>query len=177
VSASVSVLEIHQEMDRVRVEFHGLLAQASPNDLARASDGTHWSNEQLLFHMLFGYLVVRNLRIIVEVFGRLPDPVSRAFGRLLDSLNRPFHVINYLGSRRGARVIRPARIGRRFDRTIASLQRHLDAETESALARRMHFPTRWDPFFGDVMTLQDVYHYPTQHFDFHRAQLTLNQKD
>ena len=142
MSASVSVLEIHQEMDRVRVEFHGLLAQASPNDLARASDGTHWSNEQLLFHMLFGYLVVRNLRIIVEVFGRLPDPVSRAFGRLLDSLNRPFHVINYWGSRMGARVIRPARIGRLFDRTIASLQRHLDAETESALARRMSTTTR-----------------------------------
>jgi len=38
----------------------------------------------------------------------------------------------------------------------------------------MHFPTRWDPFFTDVMTLRDVYRYPTQHFDFHRAQLTLD---
>jgi hypothetical protein len=38
-----------------------------------------------------------------------------------------------------------------------------------ALARSMRFPTSWDPFFTDVMTLADVYHYPTQHFDFHGA--------
>jgi hypothetical protein len=31
----------------------------------------------------------------------------------------------------------------------------------------------WDPYFKDMMTLGDVYHYGTQHFDHHRAQLTL----
>ena len=35
----------------------------------------------------------------------------------------------------------------------------------------MHFPVGWDPFFKDVMTLADVYHFGTQHFDYHRAQL------
>jgi hypothetical protein len=29
--------------------------------------------------MLFGYLVVRNLRVLVWIFGRLPDGFSRAF--------------------------------------------------------------------------------------------------
>jgi hypothetical protein len=72
-----------------------LLAGASPGDLARTSNGTRWSNEQLLFHMLFGYLVVRNLRIIVKVFGRLPDQASQAFARLLNSSSTPFHVINF----------------------------------------------------------------------------------
>jgi hypothetical protein len=32
---------------------------------------------------------------------------------------------------------------------------------------------RWDPFFKDTMTLADVYHFPTQHFEFHRRPLTL----
>jgi hypothetical protein len=41
------------------------------------------------------------------------------------------------------------------------------------LERGMHYPTRWDPFFKDYMTLADVYLFPTQHFDFHRRQLTL----
>ena len=27
--------------------------------------------------------------------------------------------------------------------------------------------------FKDVMTLADLYHYPTQHFEFHQRQLTL----
>ncbi|MFF3336201.1 hypothetical protein ACFYWX_42905 [Streptomyces sp. NPDC002888] len=37
----------------------------------------------------------------------------------------------------------------------------------------MHYPTRWDPFFRDVMTIADLYRYPTRHFGFHRRQLTL----
>jgi hypothetical protein len=36
------------------------------------------------------------------------------------------------------------------------------------------FPTRWDPFFKSKMSLSDVYHYPTQHFEFHKRQLTLS---
>jgi Mycothiol maleylpyruvate isomerase N-terminal domain len=171
--SSASRAAIAAEMDRARAEFHRLLAQASDAELAQPTNGTRWTNEQLLFHMLFGYLIVRNLRIIAKVLGRLPVPVSRAFARLLNSATTPFHLINFWGSRVGARVFSPARMGRRFDRTIASLQRHLNTETERELARSMHYPTRWDPSFTDVMTLHDVYHYPTQHFDFHRAQLTL----
>ena len=110
----------------------------------------------------------------MKIVGRLPQPVSRAFARLLNSATSPFHVINFWGSRVGARIFSPARMGRRFDRTIASLQRHLNAESERELTRSMHYPTRWDPFFTDVMTLHEVYHYPTQHFEFHRAQLTLH---
>ena len=36
----------------------------------------------------------------------------------------------------------------------------------------MHFPVDWDPYFADRMTLADVYHYGTQHFDHHARQLT-----
>jgi hypothetical protein len=38
----------------------------------------------------------------------------------------------------------------------------------------MHFPVAWDPFFKDTMTLADVYHFGTQHFDYHRSQLSLS---
>jgi hypothetical protein len=57
---------------------------------------------------------------------------------------------------------------------IAKSHRRLDAESDVGLARGMHYPTRWDPFFADYMTLVDVYRFPTQHFDFHRRQLTLD---
>ncbi|SFN30353.1 Uncharacterised protein [Nocardia asteroides] len=41
----------------------------------------------------------------------------------------------------------------------------------------MHFPTHWDRFFSDYMTLKDVYRYPARHFDFHREQLTIGPLD
>ena len=168
--------DIRAEMEQARQTFRQLLAQASPEDLRRRSDGTRWTNEQLLFHMLFGYLVVRALLWLVRGFGRLPDVVDRAFARLLNSASAPFHLINYWGSCGGAIVIGRARMGRVMDRVIASLQRHLATESESALALRMHFPVSWDPFFRDVMTLADVYHYATQHFEYHRQQLTLTDQ-
>jgi hypothetical protein len=165
--------DIRAEMEQARQTFQHLLAQASPDDLSRGSRGTRWTNEQLLFHMLFGYLVVRALLGLVRGFGRLPDGVGRAFARLLNAASAPFHVINYWGSRGGATVFGPARMGRAMDRVIASLERRLDRESDASLALRMHFPPRWDPFFAEVMTLADVYHYASQHFEFHRQQLTL----
>jgi hypothetical protein len=64
-------------------------------------------------------------------------------------------------------------MGRWMDRVIASLQRRLGRESDADLEVRMHFPTRWDPYFTDVMTVAGVYHYATQHFEFHAQQLTL----
>ena len=168
---------IHAELERARASFHALAAQASPADLRRASDGTRWTNQQLLFHMLFGYMIVRALLWLVRMFGRLPDGFSRLFARLLNAGTRPFHVVNYLGSCGAALVFRDARLTGKLDRTIAALHRHLDRETDEALARRMHFPVGWDPFFTDRMSLLDVYHYGTEHFDFHRRQLTLQQPE
>ena len=55
--------------------------------------------------------------------------------------------------------------------------RHLNRESDAALARKMHFPVQWDPFFKQVMTLADVYHYATEHFEFHRQQLTVTHPD
>ena len=69
------------------------------------------------------------------------------------------------------------RMGAKMDRVHRALDRKLASESEETLHRAMHFPTRWDPFFKDRMTLEDVYRYPGQHFDFHKQQLTLVSAD
>lgn len=60
--------KIYAELDRVRDDFRGLLDSATVGELRQPTNGTKWNNEQLLFHMLFGYLLVRNLRLIVWGF-------------------------------------------------------------------------------------------------------------
>jgi hypothetical protein len=174
--SSVNRPAIHEELERARTTFHRLLDDAGEADLRRPTDGTRWTNEQLLFHMLFGYILVRPLLVLLRIFGRLPRGVSQGFARLLNAATRPFDVINYLGPLGGARVFGRRRMGTAFDRVIVSLHRGLDAEQEADLALGMHYPTRWDPFFREVMTVADLYRYPTQHFDFHRRQLTLRDK-
>jgi DinB superfamily len=164
---------VADEMERVRADFHELVDTATSADLPKRSDGTKWTNEQLLFHMLFGYLIVRTLLVLVKVFARLPDSFSRAFAATLNRATRPFHVVNYVGSLGGARVLGHAGMERLLDGVVGSLQGSLRRESESGLRRGMHFPVGWDPYFRDFMTVGDVYHYATQHYDHHRRQLTL----
>ncbi len=168
---------VGEELEAARSAFHRMLRDATPARLRRASDGTHWTNEQLLFHMLFGYMIARVLLVLAHLFSRLLAPASHGFARLLNSLTGPFDVVNYYGSCVGARIIRPQRMGAQFDRVTASLRRRLARETDAHLRRGMHYPVRWDPFFKDFMTIDDIYHYPTQHFGFHRRQLTLTGLD
>ena len=165
---------IRAETDQARQDFRHLLARASAADLRRPSDGTKWTNQQLLFHMLFGYLIVRALLPLARIFGHLPGGASHAFARLLDSARKPFHLINYLGSCAGARIIPPARMPAVLGRVTATLQHRIQQET-TTLGRGMHYPTTWDPLFTDYMTLGEIYHYPAQHYRHHRHQLTLSE--
>jgi DinB superfamily len=163
---------IRAEFEGAKATFHSLLESASEEELARPSDGTRWTNRQLLFHMLFGYMVVRALLPLVRIMRRLPDS-GRVFAAVLDAGATPFDAINYWGSCGAARLYSTQRMGRKFDAMIAALERRLGAEPEEDMGRSTVFPTRWDPFFKSKMTLSDVYHYPTQHFDVHQRQLTL----
>jgi hypothetical protein len=167
-AASVGV-----EMDQVRLVFRELVETAESGDLRRRSEGTRWTNRQLLFHMVFGYLVVRTLLPLVRGFGRLPLSYSRRFAAVLHAIRRPYHLVNYAGSCVGGAVLTPRAMTALLDRTVAALQRSLAGENEQSLALRMAFPTSWDPYFTDTMTVLDVYHFATQHFTHHQHQLTL----
>ena len=164
---------VHAELDGAREVFHQLLTSADAAGLRQPTNGTRWTNEQLLFHMLFGYMVVHSLLVLVRIFARLPDAASRVFAALLDRAVRPFNVVNYWGSVVGVRVFPAARMAAKFDRVTTSLRDKLSRESQQSLSRGMHYPTTWDPFFSPYMTLADVYAYPTKHFHFHREQLTI----
>ena len=165
---------VRAEMDQARLDFRRLVADATPAGLRRPSAGTGWTNQQLLFHMLFGYLIVRALLVLARVFGLLPDRASKAFARLLDSARRPFDLINYLGSCAGARIIPPSRMAPALDHVIAAPRQAPATGNRLRPAPRHALPHHLDPFFTGYMTLADIYRYPTQHFRFHQRQLTLS---
>lgn len=125
--------------------------------------------------MVFGYMVVLRLLVLVRVFGRLPDRISAQFARMLNATAIPFDAVNYYGSCAAASVYNRRRMGAKLDHVIDKLQRRLARESDDSFRRGMHYPTRWDPFFDDYMTLEDVYRYPGRHFDFHTRQLTLTR--
>ena len=90
MSGQLDRRSIHAEMELARGTFKAMVATASARDLLRTTIGTRWTNQQLLFHMLFGYMVVLRLLRLVRFFGRLPDQYSLTFARILNAGARPF---------------------------------------------------------------------------------------
>ncbi|GAA4986141.1 hypothetical protein GCM10025792_37440 [Pseudonocardia tropica] len=167
----MDLYEVGEELRRAQAEFHQLVGTASRGDLERLTNGTRWTNRQLLFHMVLGYGVVRTLLSLVRTLDRLG--YSRGFAAALNAAHRPFHAINYLGPCLAARLLSPHAMTALLDTVIGSLQRRLTTETERSLASSIYVPTDWDPYFTPTMSVLDVYHFGTQHFDHHRRQLTI----
>lgn len=165
---------IAAELTRVRLDLRGLVERAEPADFERRSNATRWNNEQLLFHMVFGFMVVSRLIPLVKIVDKLPPQVGSGYAALLNAGASPFHVVNYAGTCAAATVFNRRRVSAQCDRVIHRLQRKLAGEAERDFARGMCFPVRWDPYFTHYMRLEDVYRYPTKHYDFHRRQLTFD---
>ena len=166
---------ILDEFASVRREFRNLVEVMSEDDLARLSNGTKWTNRELLFHMLFGYLIVRTLVWFCRALSRLPPNATKPAVALMNLSVRPFNWINYIGSVIGAKAFSPRRMSDILDKVTSTLGRWLVDTPDHRLSRRVCVPTKWDPFFKPHMTIFELYHYPTQHFEFHKRQLNLSQ--
>ena len=101
---------IRAELEQARATFHALVQSAGEEELGQQSNGTRWTNQQLLFHIMFGHMLVRSLLILVKCFSRLPLSFSRVLARFLDVLAGPFKLVNYWGSCAGSRLYRDERM-------------------------------------------------------------------
>ena len=115
---------------------------ATRAELRTPTNGTRWTNKQLLFHMLFGFVVVRVLLPLVKGFGRLPPAVSRVFAAILNAGTRPFHVLNYLSALPGGTVLDSPAMGRLMYSTIEHLRGSLDAGARAHTRTRDALPGR-----------------------------------
>jgi hypothetical protein len=161
------------DFERARTDFHHLVSLVGGDEWDQPTWGTRWSNEQLLFHMVFAYMISQRLLILVLLFSRVPEGISRGFARALNAATPLFDQINYYGTNLAALVYNRRRMAAKLDRVIDALQRSLAHRDQKTLSRGMYFPNRWDPYFRDYMTLGDVYSYPGKHYEHHRHQLAL----
>ncbi len=163
---------IKKEFETARSEFHELLSSLSDEDLKRRSLNPGWTNGEILFHVTFGFMILSSLAPMARFWGRLPPSYSKAFAAVLNAFTGLFNWTNAFGARTGGRAFRGKNIGRRYDRTYASLMRKLNSAPSYDWHRGMYYPTKWDSLFKEYMTLEDVLRYPVIHFRFHRAQIS-----
>jgi hypothetical protein len=163
---------IKAELENTRSRFHNTLHVMSGENWYKQSLAAEWTNGQVLFHMALGFMILSTLLNLILFFGRLPRSWSRLFSGLLNAGTRLFIRVDILGPRLGAKLFHPGSLGRKYDRAHASLLKKLDSLKEADLERGMYYPTRWDPLMKEFMTVEDVFHYMTTHFNHHLDQLS-----
>lgn len=162
---------VHSKLELTRSSFHSLLASLSEEDLDRQSLNPGWTNGEILAHMLFGFLILKALLPMVRLWGRLPKGSSKPFAWLLNAFTRPFNWFNALGARMQGRVFTYQRIGKLYDQVHASLLKQAADIYGDEWERGMYYPTKWDPNFSEFMTLEKLFLYPIDHFNFHLGQI------
>jgi len=148
-----------------------MVATVSEQGWSEPSKHPGWTNGQVLFHVLLGFLLVPPLVRLLVVFGHLPRVVGRAFAGFLNLSTPLFHRINAVGPRGAARVLGRSGVLARFDRVHRIILTRLEHVRPDQWALTMAYPTRWDPRFGSDMRLEDLFRYPVSHLRHHRSQL------
>ncbi|MBI5230591.1 MAG: DinB family protein [Coriobacteriales bacterium] len=163
---------IHEDLERSRARFHALLESLSAEEWDAPSRNPAWTNGQVIYHILFAFMLVPSLFWMIKFWSRLPWGASRAFAAVLDFSTPLFNWVNALGPRGQARVLGRKRAEPIFERVHRSTLRKVDSLHGSEWQRGMHYPTRWDPSFGDFMTFEDLLRYPSKHMERHLRQLS-----
>ena len=172
VDTKTNTQQIVSELQASRAAFHQLLDSLSNEDFYEPSLNPGWTNGEILVHMTFGFIIVNVLLPMARLWGRLPKGSSKWFGWLLNSFTGPFNWFNELGARGQGKIFTRDRVGRVFDRAYFSLLRKINSIKDNEWQRGMYYPTKWDPNFSEFMTLEKLFHYPVNHFNFHLTQIS-----
>jgi DinB superfamily len=164
------------DLEAARRDFHEMVASISEQWWAKPSHNPGWTNGQLIFHVLLGFILVLPLASILVFFGHLPAVCSRTFAEILNFLTPLFNRINAVGPRGGASLLGRAGLISKFDQVHGAILERLERVRPGDWALAMHYPTRWDPpRFKTPMRMEDLFRYPVDHLRHHRHELRAAQ--
>ncbi|MEP6850493.1 MAG: DinB family protein [Acidobacteriota bacterium] len=163
---------VRAELEIASCRFHALLDSLSPTDWDAPSLNPAWTNGQLVYHMLFAFMLVPSLFWMIKFWSRLPSGYSRRFAQFLNFTTPVFNRVNALGPRGQAFVFGRNRAGAIYDRIQRSILEKVNSLGDDQWTAGMHYPRRWDPTFGDFMTFEALFKYPPAHFEHHLSHLS-----
>jgi hypothetical protein len=175
MSAGHSKNQLIRELQATRSTFLAAIASLPKEDLRRSSNIAGWTNGEILFHMAFGFLIIPSLARMIRFWSLFPRSFSKPFAALLDVSTPLFNWANGLGPHLGGRIYTDKSLEKKYDRAYVKIVNMLNSSTETDLATGMYYPQRWDPLFGNYVTLGDLFQYPSAHLLSHLKQVRTEQ--
>src|SRR5664279_5348848 len=106
---------VRAHVEGIARDYLAILKAALPEELDLPTDGTAWTNRQLLFHMLLGQRVTRMVIVVMGAFSHLPPGASHAWAAGMAAVTPLYHRLNWLGGVLGGRLFTVTRMGRQMD--------------------------------------------------------------
>lgn len=159
-------------LESARSSFQILLEELTEEDLNQLSSNPGWTNNEIMAHILFGFIILNSLLPMAKILGRFPKNLTKPFSWLLNSFTRPFNWINKLGARLQGKVFTGKRMKKYMDQVVNSLKRKAETIRKDEWQNGMFYPNKWDANFDEFMTLEKLFNYPIVHFNFHKTQLS-----
>src|SRR5262245_30952366 len=133
---------IRDELEATGGQFHALFGSLSAADWDEPSRNRAWTNGQLIFHMLFAFMLIPSLFRLVRFWSHLPDRYSRALARVLALSTPLFNRVNALGPRGQAAIFGRRRAESIYDSVHRSMLRKVDSIVDDDWGRGMNYPRR-----------------------------------
>jgi hypothetical protein len=162
-------LEIVQELEETRRQFHQLL-QSIPNEaFDQPSSNPAWTIGELLYHMSIApRLMVADVAIILKrpfLLKLLPKLFPESL----------FHWLNAHLTRFGARNLDRQFLADEYDKAHHRIVQTLSSLDEADLQKSVHYPN-WDPLLAGDVTLAYLFGYIKRHFDSHATDIQSSLK-
>jgi len=140
--------------------------------LNKRSANPGWTNGQIIWHIVFAFILTPILIVILRFFGRLPRRWSKLFALALNYSTPVFNLVNAIGPRVAVKIFTRRSIARLFDRIIDRILIMIYNTKDRDWELGMYYPNRWDPTnFKEYMTFNDIVHYPILHLRHHLAEV------
>ncbi len=77
---------LRADLVAAHASFHALLDALTDADLRRPSRNPGWTNGEVLWHMVFGFVILAALAPLVRFWGRLPRRYAKRIARVLNGV-------------------------------------------------------------------------------------------
>ncbi|GAC1564449.1 MAG: hypothetical protein NVS2B7_38420 [Herpetosiphon sp.] len=155
-------IAMHTDLEATRSAYHHLLDTLSDDDLSRPCVVSRWTVKEVLCHLVLG--VEQTTPMMVQRARKskpMPKMLNTRFG----------HWMNYQMAVRAARKATRESLGQRYDVACAGLLELLNGVRDDQWSLPTAYPD------GTPLTLETVFHVPTDHFALHMGWIhqTLNR--
>jgi len=151
--------QLREEIEATRLAFHALADELRPEDWHKPTSNPKWDVGTMMFHMT----VATNYL-----------PADVAMIRRLNVVIYPpafiFHAFNEFVTRNGARRYSLDTIKVAYDKAHKQTIKALDSVKDDEWSKSAVFPG-YDPMLKGRVTIKDLFHYVSRHFELHAAEI------